>query len=211
MTTIEIEEFYAGLETWRDEAAALRSIVLDLGFDETWKWRQPCYVYAATNVVMVAPFKNHCDLAFFAGVLLDDPDGLLTSPGEDSQSARQFRFTSLEEIDRHEHAIRRLLNDAKEHAAAGTKVEFAARDELELPAELIARFADVDGLEEAFHSLTPGRQRGFVLHIRGAKQSATRSKRVEGHIDRILAGKGIHDCICGRSGRMPRCDGSHSR
>ncbi len=211
MSTPEIEDFYAGLDAWRNEAAALRAIVLDVGFDETWKWRQPCYVHADTNIVMVAPFKEHCDLAFFAGVLLTDPDGLLTVPGKDSQSARQFRFTSLLEIQRHDAAIRRFLGEAKRHAEAGTKVEFAAKDELELPDELVERFDDVEGLEHAFHALTPGRQRGFVLHIGGAKQPTTRAKRVESHLDRILAGKGIHDCICGKSSRMPRCDGSHSR
>lgn len=211
VSTPEIEEFYAGLDAWRDEAAALRAIVLDVGLEETWKWRQPCYVHAGTNVVMVAPFKEHCDLAFFAGVLLSDPDGLLTVPGKDSQSARQFRFTSVAEIERHDAAIRGFLTEAKDHAEAGTKVEFAAKDELQLPDELLARFDDVEGLEGAFHALTPGRQRGFVLHIAGAKQSATRAKRVEGHLERILAGKGIHDCVCGTSARMPRCDGSHSR
>ena len=95
--------------------------------------------------------------------------------------------------------------------ASTRRVEFTAKDELELPDELVDRFEDVAGLEDAFFALTPGRQRGFVLHISGAKQSATRASRVEGHIERILAGKGIHDCVCGRSARMPRCDGSHSR
>ena len=76
---------------------------------------------------------------------------------------------------------------------------------------LVERFADVKGLESAFMALTPGRQRGLVLNIEGAKQSKTRSDRVVKHIPRILAGKGIHDCICGKSQRMPRCDGSHSQ
>lgn len=207
----EVDDHYDGLDAWADEARALRALVLDAGLTETWKWKQPCYVHAGTNVVMVAVFKEHCDLAFFAGVLLDDPDGLLTVPGADSQSARQFRFTSVAEIAEREPAIRRFLTEAKAHAEAGTKVEFTAKDELELPDELLDRFDDVEGLEAAFHALTPGRQRGFVLHIAGAKQAATRAKRVEGHLERILAGKGIHDCICGKSARMPRCDGSHSR
>ncbi len=206
-----IDEHFASLRPWGDEARALRAIVLDAGLEETWKWKQPCYVHADTNVAMISTFTRHASLSFFAGVLLDDPDGVLTTPGANSQSARQLRVVSVDDVERLEPEIRRLLRQAKRHAAAGTRVEFTAKDELELPVELAARFDDVEGLEAAFLALTPGRQRGFVLHIAGAKQAATRAKRVDGHLDRILAGKGIHDCVCGRSARMPRCDGSHSR
>ena len=206
-----IEEFFERLDRWKPEALALREIVDGCGLEATWKWRQPCYVHAGTNLLMIAPYVKHCALSFFNGVLLPDPDGRLVAPGKDSQSARQLRFDSVEEIDAQRDVIVGFITAAKAAVDAGTKVEFTAKDELELPDELVDRFEDVAGLEDAFFALTPGRQRGFVLHISGAKQSATRASRVEGHIERILAGKGIHDCVCGRSARMPRCDGSHSR
>lgn len=207
----EIDGFFADAEQWREEMLALRPLVVASGLHEEWKWRQPCYTHRGKNVVMIAPFKSHCTLSFFQGVLLSDTEGLLTSPGKDSQSARQWRFTSVEEIVRRSDTIAAYLDEAMGHVDAGTAVEFTAKDTLQLPDELIERFDQVDGLEDAFHDLTPGRQRGFVLHINGAKKSSTRSSRVDGHVDRILAGKGIHDCVCGKSARLPRCDGSHSR
>ena len=48
-------------------------------------------------------------------------------------------------------------------------------------------------LAEAFHALTPGRQKGYLLHFGGAKKSATRRARVRKHAPRILAGLGLDD------------------
>ncbi len=185
--------------------------MLAVGLVEEWKWRQPCYTHNGTNIVMIAPFSKYCALAFFQGVLLDDPERLLVAPGKDSQSVRQLRFTSVDEVDECEDRIAAYLTEAMGHVDAGTRVEFSAKENLELPVELVDKFGEVEGLEAAFMALTPGRQRGFVLNIGGAKQSSTRSARVDKHIERIMAGKGIHDCVCGKSGRMPRCDGSHAR
>jgi uncharacterized protein YdeI (YjbR/CyaY-like superfamily) len=48
-------------------------------------------------------------------------------------------------------------------------------------------------LAKAFHALTPGRRKGYLLHFAGAKQSATRLARVEKHAPRILKGLGLDD------------------
>lgn len=64
-------------------------------------------------------------------------------------------------------------------------------------------------LKKAFESLTPGRQRGYLIFFSGAKQSETRIARIEKYANQILCGKGLTDCTCGLSKRMPACDGSH--
>lgn len=207
----EVDEFYAQLDQWGSECRKLRELVLASGLTEALKWKQPCYTHGGKNVAMVTAFKNYASLSFFQGVLLNDDAGVLTTPGKDSQSARQWRFGSVDEVVEQESRITAYLAEAVGHIDAGTQVEFTAKDKLELPVELLDRFDSVDGLEDAFMALTPGRQRGYVLNIGGAKQAATRAGRVDKHLDRILAGFGIHDCYCGRSARMPRCDGTHSK
>ena len=42
-----------------------------------------------------------------------------------------------------------------------------------------------------------------------AKQSETRISRIEKYKKQILSGKGMNDCTCGLSQKMPYCDGSH--
>jgi uncharacterized protein YdeI (YjbR/CyaY-like superfamily) len=64
---------------------------------------------------------------------------------------------------------------------------------LELVAELQDRLDADAELAAAFAALTPGRQREYHLHISGAKQSSTRSSRVDACIPKILAGKGMRD------------------
>jgi hypothetical protein len=63
--------------------------------------------------------------------------------------------------------------------------------------------------KKAFYKLTPGKQRAYLIHFTGAKQSATRTSRIEKYTPQILCGKGFYDCTCGLSKKMPICDGSH--
>jgi uncharacterized protein YdeI (YjbR/CyaY-like superfamily) len=62
-----------------------------------------------------------------------------------------------------------------------------------LPDELVQKFAEHPGLEAAFLALTPGRQRGYLIHFSGAKQSPTRLSRIEKCIPKISEGKGMMD------------------
>ncbi len=55
------------------------------------------------------------------------------------------------------------------------------RGEFDVPQEFQKRLDDDPELAEAFRTLTPGRQKGYLLHFAGAKQSATRTARVEKH------------------------------
>lgn len=180
------------LDHWQDELRALRAILLDSPLDERFKWRGPVYVADGGNVATLWGFKAHCALGFFKGVLLDDPDDLLVPPGPHSRSARIITFHDLTEVRARDAAIRDYVARAVENQRAGRKVQFD-RDDLERPEELKAALAADPALRAAFEALTPGRQRGYVLQIAGAKQSATRARRVAKWAPRILQGKGPHD------------------
>ena len=176
---------------WQGETQKLRSILLDCGLDEAKKWGKPCFSYEGKNVAIIQRFKAHCALMFFKGVLLEDTHGLLRSQGENTQSAKRLEFTS--EADIKKTVVKSYVKQAIVVAKEGREVEFKARHELELPDELTQILAKDRRLARAFEALTPGRRRGYVLHITGAKQSKTRTARIEKCAPKILAGKGFND------------------
>lgn len=177
---------------WAEELQELRSILLSTQLKEEVKWGGPCYTHEGNNVVMLGALKDAVVVGFFKGSLLADESGLLVSPGPRSQAVRQFRFTDIDTIHVQEPFIRTYVQEAIELEKAGRKVNFNRHPE-PMPAELEeALSADAD-FNKAFHALTPGRQRGYILHISDAKQSTTRMARIEKHKPNILAGKGMQD------------------
>lgn len=148
-------------------------------------------------------------LSFFKGSLLKDPQGILTKPGENSRAARVIRFASVQDIERVERTLMAYINEAINVEKAGLKVDFAQDAELPIPEEFQEQLDEMPALQEAFDALTPGRQRAYLLHFAGAKQSKSRADRVRKCTPRILDGKGLNDCVCGLSKRLPACDGSH--
>lgn len=192
-TRRRLDPFFDKARIWPDELRAVRAIVLEFPLAEELKWRQPCYTYDGANVAILHEMRAYCGLGFFKGALIDDPGGLLAAPGENSQASRQMRFHSVAEVAEKADALRGILARAIAVEQAGLKVEFTARHELDYPEELIARIEADPEFADAFEALTPGRKRGYVLHFSGAKQSATRARRIEKQVPRILERKGMHD------------------
>lgn len=182
---------YFERDGWREEARALRRILLGCGLGEELKWRQPCYTHGGRNIAIIGKMKDAISLGFFRGALLTDPDGLLEAPGENSRFARRIRFTSTAAIEAVAPSIEAFVREAVAAAEAGTKVPHS--DAIELVEELAAALAADPALKAAFEALTPGRQRGYNIHIKGAKQARTRVARIDKCRARILAGKGFHD------------------
>lgn len=178
---------------WRAEFEALRAILLDFPLKEEIKWMHPCYTLDGGNIVLMQEFKEYCALMFPKGALLKDPDGVLVAMTENTQAARQIRFTSAEQISEIETIIRATVQEAIEVEEAGLQVVFKDTSEFEFPDEFQSRLEENPELQAAFEALTPGRQRGYLLHFSGAKQSKTRTSRVEKCIPRILEGKGLND------------------
>jgi uncharacterized protein YdeI (YjbR/CyaY-like superfamily) len=205
----KVDAFLLNTKKWREELTVLRSIVMDSGLGEELKWGAPCYVHEKANVIIIHGFKDYFALMFFKGALMKDPQNLLRKPGENTQSGRQIRLTSMDEMLGQEEVLRAYIQHAIEVEKAGEKVITKKTEEYPVPSELEESFAENSDLQHAFYGLTPGRQRAYLLHFAEAKQSATRKARIEKYTPRILNGKGILDCWCGLSKRMPTCDGSH--
>jgi uncharacterized protein YdeI (YjbR/CyaY-like superfamily) len=178
---------------WSAEYAALRELCLAADLNEELKWGQACYDLDGGKVVLIHGFRDYCALLFMKGALLKDPKAILVQQTKHVQAARQIRFASLAEIGRQKAAIRAYLTDAIAVEKSGAKVAMRTVADFDVPKEFLARLDDDPQLAEAFHALTPGRQKGYLLHFAGAKQSATRSARVAKHAPRILNGLGLDD------------------
>ncbi len=187
----KVDAFLNRARAWRGEMQKLRSILLECGLDEALKWGKPCFSFEGTNVAIIQPFKAHCALMFFKGALLEDRHGLLRSQGENTQSALRLEFSDEGRISKT--IVRYYVKQAIAVEKAGLKVDFKAKRELELPDELTQRLQKDRKLAKAFHALTPGRQRSYILHFAGAKRSQTRSARIEKCVPKILAGLGFNE------------------
>ena len=174
---------------WAEAVAALRQVCLAAGLAEDLRWGHPCYRHAGRNIAVLGATKDGVRLGLTEAALLDDPQALLTPAGPNTRQADTLRVTSPEAVARLAAALGDLLAQAMRHAEAGVKAPKPAHA-LDLPDELIEALDADPALAEAFHALTPGRQRSHVLALASAKAPATRRVRIERLRPRILAGKG---------------------
>lgn len=188
-----VDAFLKASKQWREEFEELRSVALECPLTEELKWRHPCYTLGSANIVLIHGFKEYCALLFFKGALLKDPKGILIQQTKNTQAARQLRFTSVAEIRKQRSTIKEYILQAVEVEKAGMEVEFKETSKFEIPEEFQKQLRANRALKKAFETLTPGRQRAYLLHFSGAKQSKTRESRIEKCTPRILAGKGLKD------------------
>lgn len=189
----KVDWFFNKDTRWKEAFAKLRDIALDTGLTEELKWGHPCYTLKGKNVFLMHGFSDYCALLFHKGTLLKDDNGILVQQTANVQSARQIRFTSAAQIKKMERTIMLYMQEAIEVEKAGLKVELKKTAEFDMPDEFKNALKEMPGLKKAFQALTPGRQRGYLLHFSAAKQAKTREARIEKNIERIMAGKGIDD------------------
>jgi len=189
----KVDEFLHMEKKWQEEFEKLRKIILDCELKEELKWRLPCYTFQEKNIVIIQNFKEYCALMFFKGALLKDPNGVLVTPGENSQAQRQIRFTNVEEIVEMESVLKAYIQEAIMVEQEGLEIKLKKTTDFTIPEELQTKFDEVPGLKTAFEALTPGRQRAYLLYFSKAKQSKTRESRIEKYIEQILNGRGLND------------------
>ena len=188
----KVDGYLRKAKKWQEEMKKLRRISLACGLTEELKWGKPCYTFQKSNIVIIQGFKEYCALMFCKGALLNDPNGILKKPGENTQAARQIRFTNVREIVEMEPILKAYIYEAIEAEKAGLKVNFKKNPE-PVPEELQNKLDEIPALKTAFEALTPGRQRGYILYFSAAKQSKTRESRIEKWMPQILHGKELND------------------
>jgi len=177
---------------WSKELEALRKIVIKSVLDEELKWGMPCYTLNNKNILMISAFKEYACISFFKGVLLKDKEKLLTAHGESSQSVRMIKFTNSKQIIQQSSIIKAYIEEAIEIENSGKKVEFKKNPE-PIPEELIVELNKDLKFKKAFHELTPGRQRGYIIYFSQPKNTQSKLNRIEKCRENILKGIGLND------------------
>jgi len=192
-TNPKVDWFFTKHTKWQEEYGKLRMVVLDCGLTEELKWGVPCYAFQESNVVLIHGFKEYCAILFVKGVLLKDTPKILIQQTENVQSARQIRFTNVQEIVKMEPVLKAYIKEAIEVEKTGLKVTLKKTSEYKIPEEFLDKLKENPALEKAFYALTPGRQRAYIFYFSQAKQSKTRMETVGKYTQQILNGKGLDD------------------
>ena len=189
----KVDFYFSKAKKWQVELEQLRMILLDCELSEELKWGVPCYTFQKSNIVLIHVFKEYCAILFFKGALLKDPKRILVQQTENVQAARQIRFSNFREIVKIKTILKAYVNEAIEVKKTGLKVSLKKTTEFNIPIEFQNKLDKIATLKTAFNALTPGRQRGYMLHFSAPKQSKTRASRVEKCMQQILNGKGLND------------------
>jgi uncharacterized protein YdeI (YjbR/CyaY-like superfamily) len=192
-TNPRVDWYFDKHESWEKELRKLRAIALECQLTEELKWGCPCYTLKGSNIALIHVFKEYFALLFFKGALLKDNHHILVQQTKNVQAARQIRFTNLREVMKIERVVKAYILEAIQVEKSGLRVELKKTAQFEMPEEFRHKLKKLPALKKAFYALTPGRQRGYLLHFSTAKQSKTREARVEKCMKRILDGKGLDD------------------
>jgi uncharacterized protein YdeI (YjbR/CyaY-like superfamily) len=192
-TNPKVDAFLGREKRWAEEMALLRVIVLDCELTEELKWGHPCYTFEGSNVLIIHGFKEYCAILFTKGVLLKDPKKILVQQTENVQAARQVRFTNVQQIVKLRATLKAYIREAVEVQKSGLEVTYKKPSEFKMADEFKTKLKEKPALKAAFEALTPGRQKGYLLHFSSAKQAKTREARVEKCTPQILKGKGLDD------------------
>jgi uncharacterized protein YdeI (YjbR/CyaY-like superfamily) len=187
-----VDEYILNAKYGKDILLVLRDIIRKTGLTETIKWGSPVYTFQGKNIVGIGSFKSYSGLWFFQGALLKDKAEVLINAQEEvTKAQRQWRFTSVEEID--EKLVLDYILEAIENQKKGKEIKADRNKPLVIPDELQDAFSQNPQLKAAFCQFTPGHQREFADYVSEAKRTETRINRVQKIIPMILGKQGLND------------------
>ena len=189
----EITEYIEKKAKWKSELILLRKLMLKIGMEETIKWGAPVYMSEGKNIVGLSAFKNYVGLWFFQGGTLKDVQKLLVNAQEGKTAAmRQWRFSSIEEID--EKLITDYVLEAISNQKLGNIIKPQKNTKPLVIHEFFQKELDTNSeLKKQFESFSLSKKREYADHVSDAKRENTQLKRIEKIIPMILNGVGLHD------------------
>ncbi len=193
---------------FRSALILLRTLLLDCGLVESYKWKLPCFTYNSINLILLSATNYKCTVHILNGWLSPNAPGLLLPPRKNSQRSRVMKFSTDQEVLISSEIIRYYVLESIEIARVGVNAKINSISEI-VPTELKQVFSLDYLFEKAFYKLSLDQQKVYLNYFSGAKRAKTRLSRIELYKSRIVNGFGFNDCICGFSKISPRCDGSH--
>lgn len=189
----EVTQYIIDKNKWTQELNLLRSVLIELSFEETIKWGAPVYVYKGKNIVGLSAFKNYCGLWFFQGHFLKDDEKLLVNAQEGKTKAmRQWRFDNLSDIN--PDLVKKYVLEAIRNSEEGKELKPTRNTKpLIIPSELQSTLDSNDKLKTSYELLSLSKRREFADYITEAKRETTKLKRLEKITPMILNGVGLHD------------------
>ncbi len=156
--------------------------------EETLKWGAPAFTIGGKILLMMAAFKEHAALNFWRGQEL-------RGGAAEADAMGQFgKLTSLDDLpsDKELDALIIKAAELTATAPAPRKPKHAPKPPPELQPEFAAALAAAPKAKAALDSFPPSAQRDYLEWIAEAKQSATRTKRIETAIEWLGEGKRRH-------------------
>lgn len=189
-----ITEYLKVQKVWKSSILKLQSLALSVGLDEAIKWGAPTYSINKKNIIGLAAFKQYTCIWFFHGTFLKDEGKKLVTPQSTTKAMRQWRFDSLEAIEKEADLIISYIEEAIENEKQGKRLKPQKNTApIQIPVELQQRLSKNNSLTQHFNKLTPSNQREYCSYIADAKRESTKQNRLEKIIPLILESKGLHD------------------
>ena len=191
-----VESYLDKQTQWKAPLLLLRELLKAEAFEETVKWGFPVYTVKGKNVAGLGAFKSYVGIWFFQGALLEDKHKKLVNAQEGkTQSMRQWRFQSIQEIEKEADLIVDYLKEAIANQEAGKEIKPArpGKKPLIIPPELQQALDQNASLKDSFEALNLTKKRDFAEYIETAKREATKQSRLEKILPMISEGIGLND------------------
>ena len=158
--------------------------------EETIKWGVPHFEYKGV-VANMAAFKQHASFGFWKQKLMDDPAGFFPAADDSSMGGRKIRAMSDLPADA---VLIRYIKAAIALNEQGVKLPPVRKTKapVKSPAELLAALRKSPKARATYEAFPPSKQREYVEWLTGAKQEATRLRRLATAIEWMAEGKSRH-------------------
>ena len=158
--------------------------------EEVMKWSFPHFQYKGI-VGNMAAFKQHVSWGFWKAKLMSDPKGILQRADERTSMAAA-KLSSAKELPSKKVMVE-YIREAIRLNEEGVKVERApsarSATPVVIPDDLEAALKKDKKAKATFDAFPPSHKREYVEWITGAKQEATRQRRLATTLEWLAAGK----------------------